>query len=114
MTAIDQPKPAENYDGIRYQVPSATKPHEAYCVELDSYSGNGECSCPSFDFRLRPLLARLYTPERAVKEGLIKLKPGQRIADALRCRHIIEARQTFTDDVVAAIAAKHKRHDRTP
>jgi hypothetical protein len=113
MTSIDQPKPAENYDGIRYAVPSESTPHETYVVDLDAYNGAGRCSCQHFICRLEPLVAKFYTPERAVQEGLIKLKPGQKIETALRCKHLQSAREKFASDVLAAIAEK-KRHDRTP
>jgi hypothetical protein len=97
--------PAENYDcALRYIVPSREKPEETRMVEIDSYDGNGECSCERFEMVLGPLLKRGYTPDRALKEKKVRLVyEGQRPADALRCFHILEARAAFLDDFLKAL-----------
>ena len=90
-------------------MPSRTNPHEHYLVDLTAYNGQGQCQCKHFECRLAPLLSRLVKPETAVAEGLVHLKPGQREEDALRCEHIMEARRTFTSDVLARIVERQKQ-----
>jgi hypothetical protein len=108
---IDDPAPAEPYDdALRWIIPSDSNPHESYVVELDSYKGNGECQCKWFECRMRPLLARGLTPEIAVAEGLIKLKADQRVEDALRCKHILDAQKRFACAMVGALSNVRKEH----
>ena len=114
---VKLPEHPENGDGITYRVPSRRKPkpgkeRETYHVELTGYRGNGQCTCPSFLFRLSGFLSRLVAPEVAVEQGLVKLKKGQDPRDALRCPHIVEARRQFTDDVLRAIAEKNAAESR--
>ena len=95
---------------LRYHVASRSQAHEVHLVELDSYAGNGECSCTFFRLKLEPLLLRLVTPEQAVAQRLVRLKPGQREQDALRCWHLVEARSQFATDMLTAILSHEKAH----
>lgn len=100
---------AEQHDGmIRYSVPSRSDPHATYVCELTSYNGNGSCPCDDFKFNFEKHLSRMVTPERALEEGLVKLRKYQRPRDALRCFHLVEAHDQFKDDVVKAFAAKER------
>lgn len=113
MSAVEKMLTATNCDSpLEYTVPSRTRPGETHKCELSAYRGNGICHCEFFQFKLNPLLMRRISPEQAVCEGKIKLKPGQRIEDALRCAHLLEARATFTDGVIAAIAEKDRDHEK--
>ncbi len=107
-TPLDKPELPTWKDGIRYTVPSRSDPHETHLVELTDYSGNGSCSCTDFDTRFRPLLSRMVTTEQALEEKLVRLREYQRPCDALRCWHIIQGRDKFTNEVLAAIAAKER------
>lgn len=106
---IDEPPGAEWFDGVRYHVPSNTRPLITYLVELTDYECNGSCQCEAFQFNLAPLLARRMTPARAVEAKLVKIKKGTLIEDALRCPHIMSARRTFAQQVLEAITRKFKR-----
>jgi hypothetical protein len=109
-TRIDDAAPAEPYDdALRWIIPSDSNPHESYVVELDSYRGNGICQCKHFVCRMEPILARGLTPEIAVAEGLIKLKADQRIEDALRCKHILDAQKRFACAMVGALSTARKQ-----
>lgn len=100
---LDVRTPAHHFDSaLSWKVASERDAHVEYVVELDSYSGNGECVCDHFQMRLRPLLARGVTPEQAVLEKLVKPKADAR--DALRCKHVIEARRMLTDATIKAFA----------
>lgn len=106
---IDEPAGAEWFDGVRYHVPSASRPHVTYLVELTDYGCNGSCQCEAFQFNLGPLLARRMTPAQAIEQKLVKIKKGTPVEDALRCPHIISARRTFAQEVLVAITRKFKR-----
>ena len=111
MTKLEQMDAAKFYDAtLRFLVPSESDPHVSYVVELDSYSGNGECTCTHFECRLRPLLAQQVTADQAVNRRLVKLKPGQRDSDALRCKHIIDARDQLATATIRAISHAEKAH----
>lgn len=93
---LDAPAPAENYDNaLRWIIPSRTDPNESYVVELNDAPGYDVCQCKWFVTTLGPLLKLGYTPERAVAEGLVKLKKDERIEDALKCFHIRDANYRF-------------------
>lgn len=114
MSAMDRPDPAEFYDtALRFLVPSESDPHVKYMVELDSYAGNGECDCPNFnfppkgmEFSKRDLCAKRVTPEQALAAGWVKLPKSGRIADALRCKHIVNGR----DELATATIETLSRH----
>lgn len=116
MAAIDQQDPAEIYDtALRFLVPSETDPHVKYLVELDSFSGNGECDCPSFNFprhgqpySRREMCARRVTPEQAIASGWATVPKSGRVADALRCKHIVAGRDEIAT-VLIAFLAKHAK-----
>ncbi len=87
------------YDSaLRWLVPSESDPHAAYLIDFGSFRGNGECQCKNFECARRPFLTRGKSPAWAVENDLedvkvdrIRLKPGQRVEDALRCKHIMTA-----------------------
>lgn len=110
---LDPPEPAEPFDdALRWIIPSRTNPHESYVVELDSYAGNGECQCKWFETQFRPLLSRRVTPADAVQAGMVRLKKGEAVEDALRCWHIKEAQKRFACAMVGALAAARKAHEK--
>lgn len=107
MTKPGQTEPharAEVFDdALSWLVPSRTRPSEIHKVELGDYAGAGRCSCMDFQTRFEPLLARMVTPERALAEGLVKLRDYQLSPeDALSCWHIIEARRRLAHHVIKA------------
>ena len=106
------PDPAVYKEALTFTVPSASKAHETHLIDLDTYGMNGKCDCMHFATRLEPLLARGITPEQAVASGAIKLKPGQRPENALRCKHIVEAYFQFAES--AARAIHHAKKANTP
>lgn len=69
-----------------FNVRSHRDPGVQYRVELDAYNYNGACSCEHFTIRLEPELA---------KQGR-HAKPSP----LLRCKHIMEARDSFMDEVL--------------
>lgn len=115
MAALEQMDPAVFYDHtLRFTVPSRSDPHAVYVVQLDSYSGNGECTCMDFETRKRPLLARRVTPEQAYQQKQAKIGPTGRISDCLRCGHIIDARDQLATAVIKTIAHVEKIHRNPP
>lgn len=103
---------AVEFDGpLRYNVNSFHNVNDPpYLVQLDDYSGNGSCQCRHFAMRCEPLLRRRISPEDAVASGQIKLKENRHVEDALRCEHLITARNQFCDDVIARIYEMRKRN----
>lgn len=74
------------YDGIlRYMVPSG-RGGEDYLCELDSYGGNGRCTCRHFTCRCEPLL-----------------RGGSPPSDATRCKHLKAARAHLLDQIISAL-----------
>lgn len=109
MSALEQMDPAQHYDHtLRFQVKSRTDPHVTYLCELDAYSGNGRCTCMDFATRKEPLLARRVTPEQAIEQKLVKMPKTGRISDALRCAHLIDARDQLASAVIRAISYAEK------
>jgi len=93
---LDEPAPAEEFDdALRWLIPSRTDPHENYVVELNDAPGYDVCQCKWFVTTLGPLLAKGYSPEQAVAEGLVKIKKWERVEDALKCYHIREANYRY-------------------
>lgn len=110
---LDPPALPTPYDeALRFLVPSRTDPHTKYAVELDSYTCNGECVCDDFRFSMEPKLVRGYSGTRAFTEGLVKLRPFQRDdpRNALRCYHIMQARDMFADHAIQSFTAAKKAH----
>lgn len=68
------------------KVSSATVAGEWYQVRLEEFRGNGDCECPHFECRLKPLL------EKGAEPG-----------DATRCKHILEARGALVDSVIKGL-----------
>lgn len=101
-------------DGIlRYKVKSR-KTKDEHTVELDSYDGNGQCSCQDFVFNLERHLRRGLTGRQAFESGKIeKLRPWQFSPDdALRCFHICEARREFATAIIAGVIKMQREQAR--
>jgi hypothetical protein len=116
-TQLEPADPAVNYDEIfRFTIPSRSRAHETHMVDLDCYNLNGMCSCENFQFKFGELLAKGYTPETALAEGLVTLKrkgkPDKHPDDALRCDHIVDAWRRFS--IVAARAIHNEKIRTTP
>lgn len=67
---------------FRYWVRSGSKRDVKHLVDLEEFGGNGQCSCEQFRFRLQPRLAE----------------------ETARCKHILAARERFTDDCIDAMS----------
>lgn len=119
---IDPLAKPEIYDSaLRWLVPSDTDPHECYLVDLGSFRGNGECQCKNFEVARRPFIVRGKTPEWATENDLpdvnvpkIVLKEGQRVEDALRCKHIKNAILSYADLSIQAQSASEAAHGVVP
>lgn len=93
---LDEPAPAEEFDdALRWLIPSRTDPLESYVVELNDAPGYDVCQCKWFVTTLGPILKLGISPEQAVAEGMVKIKKGERVEDALKCFHIREANYRF-------------------
>lgn len=65
----------------RWHVSSDSDPERTHLVDVLSFRGFGECSCEHFEFRILPAIkAGAMTPER--------------------CKHILAARDAFTDFMI--------------
>jgi len=71
-------------DRLRFFVASESDGETEYLVDLAELWGNGRCDCYHFRCRLEPR---------------IKKHPGL----ALRCKHIIAARDHLADRVIASV-----------
>ena len=76
---------------FRFRVLSASRPDVEHVVDVSANGGIGECSCEHFTYRLYP----------AIVEGLVE-------GDAGRCGHIVAARDTCLDSLIARIAQEEK------
>ena len=89
---MDPVRPVQN-EALRYYVQSDSNPDEMYIVDLAAYGGSGSCTCADFSCRRVP-----------------KLNDGQRLVEAVFCKHIKAARKHFTDmalkHAAAALAGK--------
>lgn len=111
MSALEQMDPAQHYDHtLRFQVKSRSDPHATYMCELDAYGGNGRCDCMDFATRKEPLLARRITAEQAVAQGLAKVPKSGRISDALRCGHLVDARDQLATAVIRTLVYAEKKN----
>lgn len=71
----------EPYDHpTRFVVTSETDSQSAYIVDLMGLNGNGVCNCPDFQFN------RANTYKATLQAG-----------PRTRCKHILAARELFTD-----------------
>lgn len=115
---IDTPDPATFFDHtLRFRVPSESDPNVTYMVELDSYSGNGRCDCPDFTIPRKKggwskesILSRMITPQEAFDRGLVTLPKSGRIADCLRCKHIVNGRDELATVTIKTVAHVEKIH----
>lgn len=118
MKPLDQMDPAVFYDAVlRFTTPSSEDPHVNYLQQLDSYEGNGECDCPNFIFApkgqpysKRDLCAKRVTPAEAIERGLAKLPKSGRVSDAMRCKHLVDARDQLATAVIKSISHAEKIH----
>lgn len=83
----------DSKDPLRFLVPSDTPNGDPYVVDLGTWGGFGECSCPHFRFR---------------SLGLVR---GGDTSEGLRCKHIRRARESFADSMIARILAVVPRED---
>lgn len=113
---VDEVAPAEPFDSaLRWIIASDSNPHESYVVELHTPPGYSICSCMHFECRLKPILARGITPEEAVQQGLVVLKKGQRVENALKCKHICGPGSAEERLALATIRAfEHAKKTNTP
>ena len=65
-----------------YLVPSERDPETLYDVDLMAYNGAGHCTCDDWLHRIGPPIERGEIPARRF------------------CKHIIEAREHFTDLII--------------
>jgi hypothetical protein len=107
MTAGKLP-PAPVGSALIWKVQSDEPGEPPYTVELDSYSGNGECTCPHFNMRLRPQLARGAKAADLAWEWIGMKSPDTR--DAYRCKHIVEARRALADQTIDAFTQAKRAH----
>ena len=68
---------------------------ETYKIDLLGDSGNGECSCPNYQFRKKPLLRDGYTP-----------------SSATRCKHILQARNIALTLIIDAVNEENGRRNK--
>ena len=108
---MESADPARVYDNaLSWNVPSRETAGVEYHVELADYAHNGRCDCVDFCTRFEKLLSRGYTPERALAEGLVKLRKyhNEDPKNALRCWHIMQARWSLAERTIAAFDAARK------
>jgi hypothetical protein len=105
MTTFNRPRPHTFDHPLRYWVHSYSREDREYLVQLDSYGFNGECQCEDFACKFGPLLDRCITPQEALAGELVDEREGKRPEDALRCRHILDAMLTHSEDFSRAIIA---------
>jgi hypothetical protein len=109
---LDEPAPAECFDdALRWLIPSRTDPHEHYVVELNDAPGYDVCQCKWFVTTLGPILKLGISPEQAVAEGMVKIKKGERVSDALKCYHIKQAEYEFMRTCKRLMCRNRRRED---
>lgn len=80
------------HDGpLRWRIQSTTRHDVEHLVELHRNGGIGKCTCEHFTYRLQP-----------------KIDQGCRVETATRCHHILVARRSFTDLIIATLG-KHEQ-----
>jgi hypothetical protein len=79
---------------LRYHVKSKAG-SGFYLVDLSEYHGHGKCGCPSFEFRMEPL----------VKER----KAGQALNYDWMCDHLRAARWHFTNEVLLRLSLERRK-----
>jgi len=83
--------PVEPYDGpLRFLIPSRSESGVSYLVDIGANNLVGACQCRDFECRCGPSIAK----------GIPK-----------RCRHILIARDLFTDWAIKRIAEQDKNHE---
>ena len=106
LALIHRPANIAVSDGIlRYTCRSRKDSKKTYIVELDSYGGQGACTCKDFGVRFEPLLKRGLTGRQAFEQGFIKeLRPYQFSPDeSLMCFHIAESRREFANAIIQGV-----------
>lgn len=74
---------------LRFTATSSSRPGQAHQVDIGAWHGNGSCTCEHFQFRILPQLQKWAGSPN----------PGR----STRCRHILAARRSFTDGMIARI-----------
>jgi hypothetical protein len=114
LALIHRPPSVAVPDGIlRYTCQSRKTPGKKYVVELDSYNGNGACSCRDFQFNLEKYLKKgMSGREVFEKEFITELRPFQFSPDeALMCFHICEARREFANAIIQGVMRMEKKRE---
>ncbi len=115
MTPLDEIARAEVFDEVMtWRIASRSDPHATHLVELADYSGNGSCDCTDFQMRFGALLSQRIDADQAIARGLVKWpnkerKYQVRKSDALRCAHIMEARDQACSHFIRAFDAARKK-----
>lgn len=115
VTSLDEIARAEVFDDVlTWRIKSRSDPHVTYVAEIGDFNGNGACACDDHKFNHAPILSRGIDAETAVDRGLVKwplkTRPYQvRKSDALRCAHIMEARDQACSHFVRAFDAARKK-----
>ncbi len=94
MSCHEQPK-QDGADPLRFEVPSDKADKPPHVVDLGSWGGLGECTCEHYQFR-----------------NLTLARNGDR-DPRLRCKHILRARSSFADSMVARILQIRPRENDT-
>lgn len=68
---------------------------EIYKIDLLGDGGNGECSCPDYQFRKKPML----------RDGCIP-------SSATRCKHILQARNIALTLIIDAVNEENGRRNK--
>ncbi len=88
-------KTITHLEAFRFLVSSKTNSQREYLVDLEEWNGNGECSCPHFQFRIKPRLAKGEQPE-----------------DWSICYHIARAHRSIVTDSVQKVVKLRKVEDK--
>lgn len=75
---------------LMWRVTSASRHGIEHLVDLGSWNGFGACSCEAFQFN-----------------QAAKLRHGEHPGS--RCKHILRAREAFTDTMVASLASRENQ-----
>lgn len=84
----------EQYDSpLRFLVSSETEPEGKHLVDLGENGIVGKCACQHFSFRMQPAIDTVFS---VVVGGRLT----EQTAAKLRCKHLVAAREYFTNRVV--------------
>jgi hypothetical protein len=86
---------------FRWLVQSTSRKDEWHLVQIDSFNLNGSCSCEHFEIRIRPSLLR--KPDETVELYRKRVRPLRKN----KCKHIIVARECFTNMLVKKLQKEY-------